>query len=129
MDTIQQSPADALEPLHVADLFGEAEPTSAGVTPDVSTNQELISRGHSVYPSAGQETDDRTTFTRVGQDRGPTETTTQVLDESQCTPPVQLIMESPARLSRRRRRPPRWLADYCATAVKRARHLSIIAVQ
>jgi len=50
----------------VADLFGEAEPMSVGVTPDVSTNQESISRGQSAYPSAGQETDDRTTFMRVG---------------------------------------------------------------
>jgi len=81
------------------------------VTPDVSTNQYSISIGQSAYPSAGQETDDRTTFTRVGQDRGPTERTTHVLDESQCTPHAQLIMESPARLSRSRRKPPRWLAD------------------
>ena len=95
----------------MADLFGEAEPMSVGVTPDVSTNQESISRGQSAHPSAGQETDDRTTFTRVGQDRGPTRKTTQVIDNSQCTPPVQPIMASPARLSCRRRKPLRWLAD------------------
>jgi len=43
---------------------------------------------------------------------------TLLLAESQCTPPVQPIMESPARLSHHRHRPPRWLADYRTRAVK-----------
>jgi len=101
----------------VADLFGEAEPTSAAVTPDVSTNQESISRGQSAYPSAGQETDDRTTFTQVGQDRGPTETAMQVAGRDQRTTPVQPIMESHARQAQA-------VANYRARAVKRARQSS-----
>jgi len=46
-DTPRQLTADALEQLHVADLFGEATPP--GVTLDASTNQKLTNEGDGVH--------------------------------------------------------------------------------
>ena len=55
-DRPRQLPADALEQLHVADLFGEATPP--GVMLDASTNQKPTNEGDDVHTNVRRGLDE-----------------------------------------------------------------------
>jgi len=116
IETAQQLPADALDQLHVTDLFGEA-------TPEVTTNQETISRGGDLHISTEPEWDDRPKLTWVGQNHDTIETATRLAEENRCTQPALPIMDPSTRPTRVKRRP-LWLADYRAKAVRQAQPTS-----
>jgi len=108
-DTPWQLSADALEQLHMADLFGEATPP--GVTLDVSTNQKPTNEGDDVHTNVRHGLDDRPILTWVGQGYDPAEAAMLLADESEHTPPASPIMDSssPIRLTHSKRKT-RWLA-------------------
>jgi len=98
-DTPRQLPANALEQLHVADLFWEATPP--GVMLDASTNQKPTNEGDDVHTNVVRGLDDRPILTWVGQGYDPAEAAMLLADESEHTPPASPITDSSSRLSGR----------------------------
>jgi len=77
-------PVNELQPLHVADLFGEA-------TLEASANDVTRKQGNEMHSKLRHKTDDRPILTRVGQSYDLADAATQLADESERTPAHPLL--------------------------------------
>ena len=112
-DMPRQLPADALEQLHVADLFGEATPP--GVTLDASSNQKPTNGGDDVHTNVRRGLDDCPILTWVGQGYDQAEAAMLLADECEHTPPALPIMDSSLPIKPTRSKcKTRWLASILA---------------